>query len=358
MKKNFLIMLLTVFCVSFAFAQVETVNGFVPGAGTGTDANDHQTYSVVGQVFGAIAGDVYEVAEGHAQMQLVADTLLPIILKCGDAINVYPFSMVYTAEKIEEIFGLDGSFDTVLTMQFPNVAPYNYDSLYVLQILGCNCKVKDNEANPYDVLLVNNICWTTPNLQSKKDCDGADIEFKQYSTEATDALDPNIFGYLYTWEAATKGEDCGTDNDAFIQGICPCGWHIPTADEMAMWLSQSAASLRDNDPDNWIAGESTNENKFAAQPAGYFNSVTNRFEGYTTEADFWYVGENCTPASMQILYYCNVPMKLPRNPQDALSVRCAKDLNYDYENALIKPSRYNGLAGNEFNRAVRTIQQP
>jgi uncharacterized protein (TIGR02145 family) len=354
MKKNFLIMLLTVFCVSFAFAQVETVNGFVPGAGTGAATNDDESYGVVGQVFGVIAGGVYEVAEGHAQMQLVADTLPPIILICGEGINVYPFSIKYNAETIRNFIPEDAILDTVLTMQFPNVAEYNYDSLYVLHVVGCNCKVKDYEENRYDVLVVNNICWTKPNLQSKKDCEGADVEFKQYSTESTPALDPNIMGYLYTWDAATKGENCGENNDEFIQGICPCGWHIPTQEEMAMWLSQSANALRDNDPDNWIAGQSTNTSLFAAQPAGYFNSVTNRFEGYTTEADFWYVGAECTPASMQILYYCNVPMTLPRNPADALSVRCAKDLNHDIE--LIRPTNredYDGQARTEYNVARR-----
>ena len=334
MKKNFLIMLLTVFCVSFTFAQTTpddaTVNGFVTSAGTGMEGQ-YQTYAVVGQVFGAITGEVYEVAEGHAQMQIVADTLLPIILKCGDAINVYPFNSVYTAAKIVEIFGEEGSFDTTLTMQFPNVAEFNYDSVYVLRILGCNCKVKDKDNISYDVLLENNICWTRTNLQSTTTCDNEEIDAKQYSTDATPSLDAATFGYLYTWAEATQDDEC---DSSYIQGVCPCGWHIPTAEEMAFWLAKSASALRANDPDNWISGLSTNESKFAAQPAGYFNYVANRFEGYTTEADFWYVGEDCTPSAMQILYYCDVPMTLPRNANDALSVRCAKDLNYDYALAI------------------------
>lgn len=347
-------MLLTVFCAGFAFAQTTpdnaTVNGFVPGAGTGQDGQ-YQTYAVVGQVFGIInVENGYEVAAGHAQMQIEADTLLPIILKCGDAINVYPFNSVYTADKIAEIFGEDGSFDTVLTMQFPNIATYNYDSLYVLQILGCNCKVKDKSNNQYDVLIENNICWTRTNMQSTTTCEGNEIDAKQYSTDATPSLDGATFGYLYTWAEATQNDEC---DSAYIQGICPCGWHIPTAEEMTLWLSQSAPALRANDPDNWIAGESTNESHFAAQPAGYFNSIANRFEGYTTEADFWFVGEECTPSAMQILYYCNVPMTLPRNANDALSVRCAKDLNYDFANTMVKPSQYTGQAGTQ-NNPIRT----
>ena len=327
MKKNFLIMLLTVFCVSFAFAQDDnTVRGFVPGAGTGA-SNDHQTYAVVGQVFGALEAEIYEVAEGLAQMQIVADTLEPIILTCGDAINVYPFNTIYTAEKIQELIPIDSPLDTFLTVQFPNRAIYNYDSVYVLHVLGCNCKVRDNDGNQYDVMLVNDICWTKPNMRPSTTCDGNTIDKKEYSTDVTPELDYGLFGYLYTWAEATQNEGC---DSVYIQGICPCGWHIPTAEEMSYWLSFSASALRDNNPDNWVAGVSTNESEFSAQPAGIFNSSANRFEGYTTEADFWFVGENCTPTVMQILYYCNVPMTFPRNPNDALSVRCAKDLNYDH----------------------------
>lgn len=326
MKKNFLIMLLTVFCVSFAFAQttVETVNGFVPGAGTGNN-NTHQTYAVVGQVFGIIAVENdFEVAAGHAQMQIVADTLLPIIVNCGDAINVPPF--VLSADSVKKLFANGKHLDTFLVKQYPNEATYNYDTAVVLHVLGCNCEIADNENHLYEVLLVEDVCWTTPNLQSTKDCNGEDIEYKQYSNEVTSALDPATFGYLYTWAAATKNTTC---DSVYVQGICPCGWHIPTAAEMQTWISQNTPALRANNPDNWIAGESTNTTGFSAQPAGYFNSNANRFEGYTTEADFWYVGDNCTPSAMQILYYCNVPMTLPRNANDALSVRCAKDLRYD-----------------------------
>lgn len=334
MKKNFLIMMIMLLCSGFAFAQINTVRGFVPGAGTGAGNND-QTYAVFGQMFGDIdlnAANPYEVAEGLGQAQLIADTVEAVV-GCGDSLKIGDFTLSAAAiDAIVAEFAADPTRprDTFLTLQRTNAAIYNYDRLMVLHLFVCPCTIKDINTNEYEVVAIDNICWTKTNMRATTTCGGAEVVTKSYSTDVTPELDPATFGLLYTWENASKASKCDSN---YVTGICPCGWHLPTAAEVDTILKSYTNDLRSNGG-YWVVPEGiTNLTKFTAEPAGYFDSLATRFEGFHSEADFWYVATDstCNADYFQIYYFCDKPKHEPRNVNtDAMSVRCVLDMIYDY----------------------------
>lgn len=323
MKKNFLIMLLTVFCAGFAFAQNDnTVRGFVPGGTTGT--GDNQTYVVFGQVFGDIErGSLYEVAEGLGQAQLISDTT-ELVIGCDDSVKI---GNKYFVAKDFIKDPKEGTRDTFLTVQVPNDAIHNYDAMHVYHVFVCPCVATDCDGNDYDVFAFNNLCWTKTSMRtgSANCCGGdrTDVSDTTYSTDITPTVNDSIFGRLYTWEAVLAGQECNPDT--FLQGICPCGWHIPTAAEIDTILNTLTDDLRSTNG-HWVVAGANNKTKFTAEPSGFYNTASQRFEGYHSEVDFWYVGENCTPEYFQILYYCDSVKFEHRNTTDALSVRCVKNM--------------------------------
>ena len=327
-------MMIMVLCAGFTFAQ-NTVRGFVPGAATG--AGDNQTYVVFGQMFGDIdpvAANPYEVAEGLAQAQLVADTVEAVV-GCGDSLTIGEFHLSAAAiQQIVDEFAANTSRprDTFLTIQHPNIAIYNYDKLLVLHLFVCPCTVNDADNNPYDVIAIDNThCWTKSNMRTTKNCAGEAVETMSYTSEIVSSLNVDTFGLLYKWTQAMTGSDC---DSIYKTGICPCGWHLPTAAETARILEKNTDDLRSAEGDYWVVAENiTNLTKFSAQPSGYYKGLAERFEGYHSEADFWYADNdsNCVANYFQILYYCNLPKQEYRSVDtDAMSVRCVLDMIYDY----------------------------
>ena len=337
MKKNFLIMMIMVLCAGFTFAQ-NTVRGFVPGAGTGNgNATDgYQTYAVFGQMFGDIdftAANPYEVAEGLAQAQLVAKDTIERVVGCGDDFAYGEFHL--TAEEIAALIPADAEKrDTFLTIQHPNAAIYNYDQLLVLHLFVCPCIVRDANNNPYEVISIDTLhCWTKSSLRATQTINYEAVETMSYTSDIVSSLDEATFGYLYTWENASKGSELHCDS-VYKIGICPDGWHLPAANEVARILNKNTDDLRTAEGNHWVVAENiTNATKFSAQPSGYYKGLAERFEGYHSEADFWYADNDstCTPNYFQILYYCNVPKQEYRSVDtDAMSVRCVLDMIYDY----------------------------
>ena len=41
----------------------------------------------------------------------------------------------------------------------------------------------------------------------------------------------SMYGYLYNWEAVMRGAPSSNSNPSGVQGICPAGWHVPSAAE-------------------------------------------------------------------------------------------------------------------------------
>lgn len=370
MKKNFLIAIM-ILCAGFVSAQ-STVRGFTAGGSTGmVDAQPSETYVVFGQQFGLIGYDEaenFEASEGVAQMQLVSDTV-EYVVSYGDGItitvgeddNAYTFTLSPDSIKnAVDKHPRQAFFDAY----FVNGGQYNYDSILVLHIYQCDSSVIDVDGNEYGIIAMNNECWTRSNLRSTTYCNGNPVNGKglwyihkpedaggvegdpvnpapmQYVSPQGEEASENM-GLLYTWAAASNNATCDNTFDTpYLQGICPCGWHLPTAEEMQYLRTQDAQSLRADDP-SWVNGSGNDASRFSALPAGYYNSVNDRFEGLHTEADIWGVadcGTENNPASptyLQIAYYCDYLLQENRLAEDGLSVRCVFPI-IDYEDMIVE----------------------
>jgi len=82
----------------------------------------------------------------------------------------------------------------------------------------------DYDGNIYSSVIIGNQTWLTENLNSLHYCDGTDIpDVVAYNNDENLA---NIYGRLYTWDAAMNGS-----TDVSSRGACPCGWHVPSDEE-------------------------------------------------------------------------------------------------------------------------------
>ena len=94
--------------------------------------------------------------------------------------------------------------------------------------------VTDADGNSYNIVQIGSQIWMAENLRTTKLSDGTVINlvtsdsswttyspsFKAYCWYDNDPNNKDIYGALYTWEAA--------------KGVCPAGWHLPTKDEWAI----------------------------------------------------------------------------------------------------------------------------
>jgi len=114
---------------------------------------------------------------------------------------------------------------------------------YILVTESEKSTVTDADGNLYETVKMGKQWWMAENLKSTKYADGAEISHVTDNTEwgslATDNTakawcfynnDESLgYGALYTYAAAVNGTPF--DGSAYVQGICPDGWHIPVEEE-------------------------------------------------------------------------------------------------------------------------------
>lgn len=128
------------------------------------------------------------------------------------------------------------------------------------------------------------------------------------------------YGRLYTWYDAADGTN-PEPIDGYVRGVCPNGWHLPTAKEINVLMTNSSDALRSES--YWaIPADGANSTGFNALPAGYYNSSTQRFEGLHSSTYFHGDTEETT---FGIEYYCCKILPDQQTLQNGYSVRCVKD---------------------------------
>ncbi|MCQ2277358.1 MAG: fibrobacter succinogenes major paralogous domain-containing protein, partial [Bacteroidales bacterium] len=144
----------------------------------------------------------------------------------------------------------------------------------------------DYEGNVYHGVRIDCDCWTQRNLESHKYSDGTDIPgiYSYISDMYPDsAINAGTFGLLYDWESAIRdGQDNGHDH---VQGICPEGWYLPTAEKYDALNAHGAAALKS--PDYWIDGGGNNSTGFTSLPGGYYDGSIERYINLMGEAYYW-----------------------------------------------------------------------
>ena len=144
------------------------------------------------------------------------------------------------------------------------------------------------------------------------------------------------YGRLYTWSAAIdsvywkkQGKNCGfnaldCDLPEQVQGICPDGWHLPSAKEWNVLLSAAGKVLRDDS--SWNCGILNVDSPFSffAIPAGYRHP--GRYESQYALAYFWSSSMNNEFYSYGVKLNCDDNrINEETNKKFGLSIRCIKD---------------------------------
>ena len=112
------------------------------------------------------------------------------------------------------------------------------------------------DGNYYNYVQIGNQIWMTENLKFKSKNGSACYE--------NDEKNCNIYGRLYTWEAAKKA--------------CPSGWHLPSKDEWEILFNNlggkriASGKMKERGTSHWKSpnGEATNSSGFNALPGGHY----------------------------------------------------------------------------------------
>lgn len=175
--------------------------------------------------------------------------------------------------------------------------------------------VTDRDGNAYRVVVIDNQTWMAQNLRVTHYTDSVSVESFVYDNDTANAA---LYGRLYRSAAALGNPSGEVSDSARIQGVCPCGWHVPSEAEwqqLVDYLGGDAA-----------AGEKLRDGDFAALPAGWFD-FTGSFDGLG-EVAFFLTAEVESKGGIKALQITNKGTSVKRvnlHPRDAISVRCVKD---------------------------------
>ena len=163
-----------------------------------------------------------------------------------------------------------------------------------------------------------------------------------YNAAPYNDVDANLedFGRLYTWYSAVRvGENDNTstplEENGYVQGICPVGWHIPTATEIADFYGVPEVGVKESE--YWLTPNAfTNESGFGSRGAGKAEFVSGEpsyvnLYGWT---NYWSVVSKGTFAStIELAYFCNEARTKDIEKSNAVSVRCVRTEGYEAESA-------------------------
>jgi uncharacterized protein (TIGR02145 family) len=176
----------------------------------------------------------------------------------------------------------------------------------------------------YSVIYLVGHCWTQENIYATKYQDDTDIPFAKpyyhHSIYPDSALTKTIFGLLYDYGSAFPDRTRADE-----RSVCPEGWRIPTTEE---WTTLNGCNMNGlRNPLYWLQpNKNTNSLLFDLRAAGFYNSISQRYEqlyGYTA---FWSSDaispDATTVMGVTISYYCSQVEIMEFKKDDGLSVRC------------------------------------
>ncbi|HOF45348.1 MAG TPA: FISUMP domain-containing protein [Bacteroidales bacterium] len=226
--------------------------------------------------------------------------------------------------------------------------------------------VTDYDGNVYNTVQIGKQCWLRENLKSTHYSDGVplplndtvhdhDIPF-YFKYEQSDSI-AQIFGMLYTWAAAMRG-NVGYPDSVLVQGICPDGWHVPSdaewcemeyvlapnsnctdqvsyygnSDSLAKKLCAARLWATDQysrpvTPGYWsIDSIGCNASRFSMLPAGYYEHGA--YFGVNWGTCFWTSTEyDVNDAYRRYIQYNNAGVnRMKKEKCHGFSVRCVKDV--------------------------------
>jgi uncharacterized protein (TIGR02145 family) len=143
------------------------------------------------------------------------------------------------------------------------------------------------------------------------------------------------YGVLYNWPAAMSGAVSSSSNPSGVKGVCPNGWHLPSAVEwttLTNYLGRenvAGGKMKEIGTIHWISPNTgaTNSSGFTALPSGFRSSAGN-FYNISNDGRWWSSTEYSTSnAWYRRLNYSHEDVH-PSSYYDnegGFSVRCVKD---------------------------------
>ena len=173
----------------------------------------------------------------------------------------------------------------------------------VVEFVCGKSTMKDVEGHEYLTIQMGSQCWMAQNLRTRKFADGTSITFAK-SRNVSSSNDPtpkcyypnmsdtsSIYGLLYNTSAFMNGAESSNEAPSGVQGVCPDGWHLPSAAEFTILLEYTKEhfSVESCAPDA-VA-------KSWASATGWVESTDECTPGYMQETNNS-SGFNCYPTGM------------------------------------------------------------
>lgn len=150
----------------------------------------------------------------------------------------------------------------------------------------------DYDGNEYTSVRINCECWTTRDLVSEHYSDGTAIEnVMSYSSDIypNETENVNTYGHLYNWNSTVaESTALNTPNErGHIQGICPEGWYLPTADQVNGLVNGTMTMNNHRASGYWLDGGGNNSSALTLLPCGQYNEQNGRYENLTGNFYMW-----------------------------------------------------------------------
>lgn len=213
-----------------------------------------------------------------------------------------------------------------------------YILILIVVLSGCKKEEKtvtDIDGNTYRTITVGGKVWMAQDLRTTRFNDGSDISYVQGGTQWANltaaafaevnnsSSNAAIYGRLYNWYAVADSRK-----------LCPAGWHVPSAEEYADFISKfdsedkAGGHMKETGTEYWLSPnvEATNLSGFSARGAGYVN-YQGVYKDFKYVTGFW----TSTAADATYAYYVGLWSADPwcdqtaANKKTGFQVRCVKD---------------------------------
>ena len=140
----------------------------------------------------------------------------------------------------------------------------------VIKTVALSDSVYDYDGNAYSYIKIGRQVWMQQNLRVAQAPNGTRIVSYAYNN---DELLTEVYGRLYSWEAAMNGTEM-----EMAQGICPNGWHIPSDKEFKILEMELGMTRAEADMVNTWRGNGVGTAMKAGGSSGFNVMLSGRRE--------------------------------------------------------------------------------
>jgi uncharacterized protein (TIGR02145 family) len=157
------------------------------------------------------------------------------------------------------------------------------------QLKNAGTFVDCHDGHVYKWIKIGSQIWMQENLaflpSVSPSVNGSDLDpyYYVYDYEETSVSSAKAtenyatYGVLYNWPAAMNGASSSSLNPSEVQGVCPCGWHLPSYSEwnelceLLGGVYVAGGKLKETGLEHWDSPNegATNETGFTALPGGW-----------------------------------------------------------------------------------------